>query len=75
VNSELTLACSDVQTIELNESNYNNSGALVNYGALAIFGYNSNSFTYTLLNNVNLSSFFGSTLGWTPGWSQLVPGL
>jgi hypothetical protein len=38
--------------------------------------YNSNSFSYTLMDNAGLSFYTPQlALGWTPGWGQLVPGL
>jgi RHS repeat-associated protein len=38
--------------------------------------FNSNSFTYTLVNQAGLSGYSPQlALGWTPGWGQLVPGL
>jgi hypothetical protein len=36
---------------------------------------NSNSFTYTLLNNIGLSSVFSPFVSNAPGWGMLVPGL
>ena len=66
------------------------SGKLATYNFLGAPGtYNSNSFAYTLLNDLN-SVAFGSILrafgqsapgwvagqgGWLPGWGKLVPGL
>ena len=57
------------------QSRYNNSGAWVKYDFSALVGYNSNSFAYTLLNNVGLGSFFGSPHLVALGWGQVVPGL
>jgi len=55
-----------------------NAGTLVNYAPLpnGSTTFNSNSFTYTLLNQIGLSGAATTALGtWTPGWGQLVPGL
>jgi hypothetical protein len=67
--------CAAIQTIERAESKYNSSGTWAAYDPTAIFGYNSNSFTYTLLNDVGLTKAFGPLLGLGPGWGQVVPGL
>ena len=58
-------------------SNYNGGENLAKYDFSAIGGYNSNSFTYTLLNDVGLSGLLGSfgSVGFAPGWGSLVPGL
>jgi hypothetical protein len=61
-----------------------NSGGRVPYNFLSSFGgYNSNSFTFTLLSNVGLSNYFGTPGGpqpgggflLLPGWNKTVPGL
>jgi RHS repeat-associated protein len=70
-----SLACDLARRIERAESTYNTSGVWAKYDATAIGGYNSNSFTYSLLYIAGLSGFFGPNPGWTPGWGQLVPGL
>jgi len=75
-------ACSLVSQLESDVSAYN-KGTKVTYNFSAIgFGYNSNSFTYTLDNQVGLLKYFGSPLNpfgtpipWIPGWGKLVPGL
>ncbi len=53
------------------------SGPLVNYAPLpnGTTTFNSNSFTYTLLNQIGLSGAAIPGLGWSPGWGRLVPGL
>jgi hypothetical protein len=70
-------ACQDISQIENSVASYN-GGSLAPYVALpsVLFGgYNSNSFTYSLLNAVGLAFSFGPLPGWTPGWGTLVPGL
>lgn len=77
-----SLACGAVQLL-LNDVNSYDAGSLVRYNFLAIPGtYNSNSFIYTLLNDLSslaygsILSAFGTTVpGWVPGWGKLVPGL
>jgi RHS repeat-associated protein len=69
-------ACNDIQAIRTAVSNYDSSGHLAVYFPIPeLFGYNSNSFTFTLLNDVNLASWFGQNVPLTPGWGKLVPGL
>jgi hypothetical protein len=71
-------ACSDIQAITVAVSSYNSSGSLAIYNPVPALGpgYNSNSFTVTLLNDVNLENYFGQTVvPLTPGWGQIVPGL
>jgi hypothetical protein len=53
-----------------------NSGSLVNYAPLpnGTTTFNSNSFTFTLLNQAGLSAALAQATGWSPGWGQLVPG-
>ena len=69
-------ACLDIAEMLAAMAVYDSSGHLAPYSAFAgVLGYNSNSFTHTLLNDVGLVGFFGNPTGWTPGWSQLVPGL
>ena len=65
-------ACDDVVKL-LNAVNGYNSGVKVPYAFLGTT--NSNAFTFTLLSDVGLSSFFGHPSGYTPGWGQLIPGL
>jgi RHS repeat-associated protein len=48
-------------------------GPKVTYHPLGWF--NSNSFTYTLLNDIGLSTFFALPINWVPGWGQTVQGL
>jgi hypothetical protein len=67
-------ACSDILTMLLDMDAYDASGTKVRYNLLAVPGtYNSNSFTYTLLQNVALSSYFGNPTLF--GWGFSVPGL
>jgi RHS repeat-associated protein len=76
-------ACSDITGMLTEIQSYNNSP--VPYAALPfrIFGtYNSNSFTFTLLTDVGLSSYFGNIPRHSylaglpyPGWGLSVPGL
>jgi hypothetical protein len=78
------LACGAIQYLTSAIDSYNDSGKLATYNFLALPGtYNSNSFTYTLLqdlNSVAYSSILGSfsqpnqPFGWTPGWGKFVPG-
>ncbi len=59
-------------------------GSVNNYDAESLVSYaprpngsttfNSNSFTFTLLFDIGLSSVF-QPIGWSPGWGQVVPGL
>lgn len=49
-----------------------NNGSKVPYHPL--WGYNSNSFTYTLLYFLGYGNTF-RPLNWTPDWGKLVPGL
>jgi len=67
--------CGDI-SILLSAINSYNSGTLVPYMPIPRKGfYNSNSFTYTLLDDVGLQNVFLSPPGWNPGWGKLVPGL
>ena len=82
-------ACRDAQTIIGATEQYNASGNWVKYNPIAgitskrfglillgRFGYNSNSFTSTLVNQVGLAGYFGfSGNPLTPGWGRRVPGL
>jgi len=76
------LACGAVQYL-LNQVDSYDQGKLATYNFLAIPGtYNSNSFTYTLINDLNsvafgsiLSAFGSQVPGWAPGWGKSVPGL
>jgi hypothetical protein len=69
-------ACADIATITAVVSNYDYGGNLAVYNPTPALGpgYNSNSFAFTLLNDVGISAYFGST-GFTPGWGYIVPGL
>jgi hypothetical protein len=70
-------ACQDVQTITSETGTYT-AGKLATYNPVPSFwvnGWNSNSFSYTLLNSVGLAFSFGSLPSWTPGWGYAVPGL
>jgi RHS repeat-associated protein len=69
-------ACGDIATIAAAVSKYDNSGNWAIYNPTPALGpgYNSNSFTFTLLQDAGLSTSFGST-GFTPGWGYTVPGL
>jgi hypothetical protein len=72
--------CRDISVL-LNAIGSYNSGALAPYKPIPGKGfYNSNSFTYTLLNDVGLTNPSGSDIfpqppGWNPGWGKIVPGL
>jgi hypothetical protein len=68
-----SFACIDAQEIDAIVDGYNN-GAIYNPVPALGPGYNSNSFTYTLLLDVGLSNYFGAP-GFTPGWGYVVPGL
>jgi hypothetical protein len=61
---------------------YENSGHEAIYDPSAIAGYNSNSFTFTLLTQMGLANYFGTPGGplptngnflALPGWNQSVP--
>jgi len=70
-------ACTQIQTMENEVSTYD-AGPRVPYNpypTLYLGGWNSNSFTYTLLNSVGLAFSFGSTPSSAPGWGYQVPGL
>jgi RHS repeat-associated protein len=68
-------ACGDVTELANLVTAYN-QGAKVLYNFLAKgFGYNSNSFTFTLDSQLGLVSYFGQPAGWAPGWGKSVPGL
>jgi RHS repeat-associated protein len=70
-------ACSDITQLE-NDVNTFNKGSKVLYNALPgvlLGGYNSNSFTFTLLYDIGLLSYFPSPRLLTPGWGFRVPGL
>ena len=68
--------CSNVDAL-LNAINNYDTGPGVAYSPLpnGTTTFNSNSFTYTLLNDIGLGGAFQSVIGWSPGWGQLVPGL
>ena len=72
-------ACNDIAAITTDVSQYDTSGNWAIYNPVPVIGpgYNSNSFTFTLLNGVNLANFFGLNplSPPTPGWGQTVPGL
>jgi len=70
-------ACSDITQLE-NDVNKFKSGPKVFYNALpslTLGGYNSNSFTSTLLYDVGLLNYYGTLTRWAPGWGFKVPGL
>jgi hypothetical protein len=67
-------ACGDMSGLEIAAELYND-GPKAPYTFLGLIGYNSNSFTYTLLNQLGLLNAFGPPPGWNPGWGKLVPGL
>jgi len=67
-------ACANIASLNSWVAAYN-SGSKVTYNFLGIGGYNSNSFTYTLDNQLGLLNYFGLPAGWIPGWGKLVPGL
>jgi RHS repeat-associated protein len=64
-------ACVDIGLISFWISVYDN-GPQPKYHPL--WGYNSNSFTYTLLYQLGLAGDF-QPIGWAPDWGKLVPGL
>ncbi len=78
-NHEIGSALDDpgcVMSLELlNAVNNYNSGPKVAYTFLSGFSYNSNAFTYTLLEDIGEATYFGHPSGFTPGWDQTVPGL
>lgn len=67
--------CFKISELLIAVSNYDKSAespyALVPKGATR----NSNSFTYTLLNDIGLAATFSPFVGNAPGWRLLVPGL
>jgi RHS repeat-associated protein len=67
--------CDEVMQLQADVQGYN-SGSLVNYAPLpnGTTTFNSNSFTFTLLNQAGLSAALAQATGWSPGWGQLVPG-
>ncbi len=65
-------ACGDIISL-LNAVNNYDSGPKVPYAFLGTT--NSNAFTYTLLSDIGLSTFFGHPSGFTPGWGQTITGL
>lgn len=69
-------ACSDVLQLRDDVKQYD-SGPSVKYASLSngTTTFNSNSFTFTLLNQIHLSTLASLVIGWSPGWGQLVPGL
>jgi hypothetical protein len=70
-------ACGLVNEILGDVSHYNSYGPWVRYDFTAIWSYNSNSFTYTLLSQTGLLAAFGPFPArlLLPGWGQLVPAL
>ena len=68
--------CNEIVGLLGNVYSYD-QGSLVAYAPVpnGLTTYNSNSFTYTLLSDVGLGTFFTSFVSWSPGWGQLVPGL
>ena len=75
-------ACGDIAALYSLVAGYS-AGPLADCGFSAIRGYNSNSFTYTLVSQVGLLGNFGTPGGplpnggllTLPGWNQIVPGL
>jgi RHS repeat-associated protein len=68
-------ACEDASEIWNLVFDYDN-GPLATYSILGLVGfYNSNSFTFTLLSDVNLNGPGWQPVGWTPGWGKQVPNL
>jgi len=54
---------------------YDNGGNYAPYKGTASSGYyNSNSYAFTLLQDIGLGSYFG-TPSLAPGWGKTVPGL
>jgi hypothetical protein len=70
-----SFACTDATEIDAIVAKYNQGGSQVSYNPVPALGpgYNSNSFTYTLLVDVGLSTYFGSPTA-APGWGYLIPG-
>ncbi len=80
-------ACDDVSEILGEVTTYNSNGVFAPYNYLlsptSPYGYNSNSYSFTLLYGVGLASYFPnhkpySWFGSPPnasGWGRLVPGL
>jgi hypothetical protein len=76
-------ACQDIDELDAWVANYND-GPKVKYNfAAGLGGYNSNSFTYTLVSQLGLLNYFGTPGGpkpgggflLLPGWNMLVPRL
>jgi RHS repeat-associated protein len=75
-------SCADFRLLFSLVNSYN-GGPRVTYDFSAVLGYNSNSFTFTLLNQLGLLSYFGVPGGpepgggflVIPGWGKSVPGL
>jgi RHS repeat-associated protein len=80
-------ACDDVSEILGAVNLYQQNGVFAPYrpiiGPMSPYGYNSNSYSFTLLDDVGLAGYYPSGLpsswfGWppnTPGWGKVVPGL
>lgn len=80
-------ACSDLTQLSASVSPYAGSGNLAPYnpvvGLRSFSGYNSNSFAFTLLNDIGLAGYYPNgkpyswfgTLPYTPGWGRVAPGL
>jgi hypothetical protein len=68
--------CAEAEGIDQDVRQYN-KGPGVAYAPVpnGTTTFNSNSFTYTLLNQVGLASIFQPFIGWSPGWGFIVPGL
>jgi len=67
--------CVDVVMLLTDVEDYND-GVHASYAPLpnGRTTFNSNSFTFTLLNSVGLAGVFNTPF-WAPGWGYTVPGL
>jgi hypothetical protein len=68
--------CGEVGILEAAVANYN-MGPQVLYALFpnGVTTFNSNSTTFTLLNDIGAAATFGAVIGWSPGWGATVPGL
>ena len=68
-------ACDLLTKLIVSVNLYQDNGNFATYNYKASGGYNSNSYAFTLLNDIGLSTWFGTPGGIVPGWGKLVPGL
>ena len=71
-------ACDDLVKLLATVGAYQNTGVFAPYtyypGKSGV-GFNSNSYAYTLVNDLGLTSYFGTPGGLVPGWGLVVPRL